>query len=106
MRLKSDIQAKAVIRTAQAAGAFAAVVRRGDSDAGDLVVKVNRLDGTAQLFARYPQADGRFLFSPASDTPEPEGRVDEALQRRLQTDPDLWVVEVEDRQGRSFTDTL
>jgi len=41
-RLKTDIRVSAILRRAQGAGAFAAVLRRGDPDAGALWVIVRQ----------------------------------------------------------------
>ena len=49
--LKTAIWASALIRTAQAGGAYATVVRKGDADAGAVLVKVATLDGRARLYA-------------------------------------------------------
>ena len=51
MRLKSAIWVAAYLKRAQQAGAFAGVVQRGDDAAGAIFIKINRLDGTADLFA-------------------------------------------------------
>ncbi len=55
MRLKSAIWVAAYIRRCNGEGAFAAVRRRGAEDAGAIFIKLNRLDGTAELFAPAPQ---------------------------------------------------
>lgn len=86
-----------------------AVVNKGASDAGAIFVKVNRLDGTFDLFGPAPQAlvethqshDRQFecLISAA-----PEDEIDARLRREGEFDPDFWLVEVEDRQARHFLD--
>ena len=55
MRLKSAIWVAAYIRRCNGEGAFAVVRRRGAEDAGAIFIKLNRLDGTAELFAPAPQ---------------------------------------------------
>jgi hypothetical protein len=105
MRLKSEIWVKAYIRRCHAAGAFAAVVARGDADAGVILVKVAHLDGTADLFAPAPAGyasdDGeRRWVEVAHRIPERDADARIATERRL--DSDTWIIEVEDRQGRNF----
>src|SRR5712672_6755 len=56
MRLKSSIWVAAYIRRCQVEGLFAAVRRHGADEAGAIFVKVNRLDGTADLYGPAPQA--------------------------------------------------
>lgn len=107
MRLKAEIWIKAYLRGCSAAGVPAVVVRHGDDDAGAIFIKVNRLDGTARLFGPAPAglASGTLdrqwtahLDRPATS----EADIDAYLARQLEFDPDLWVVELEDRQGRHF----
>jgi hypothetical protein len=113
MRLKSAIWVAAYIRRCQTEGAFAAVRRRGAEEAGAIFVKLNRLDGTAELFGPAPQSvfdDARpadRLFSRClAEQPAPEARIEERLAREVSFDPDAWIVEVEDRCGRHFLDRV
>lgn len=102
MLLSTDVWVGALIRRAELGGAFAAVARKGDPRAGAVLVKaVNRGDGSARLYAEATRADGdRIWMQPVASTEEPE--LDAYVQRSLRIDPDLWVVEIEDRQGRHF----
>ena len=101
--LRTKLWVSALVRRAETAGAFAAVVRSGDPDGGDVVVKVSLLDGRARLFAPMPGLEGRVWADPrGGETPRPEADADLYLARRSEDDPDLWIVEVEDREGRSF----
>lgn len=110
MRLKSAIFVSALIRRAQVEGAFAAVLRRGAEEAGAVFVKVARLDGTAALYGPAPQSlfdeaypvDRR--FSVVVEPGRPEADADARIARELKFDPDIHVVEIEDRQGRHFLD--
>jgi hypothetical protein len=106
MRLKSEIWVKAYIRRCASEGVPAAVVRRGDTDAGVIFIKVARLDGTAALFgpaaAGLPRAEGDRSWMIVASSAEAE--IDARVARELQIDPDTWIVEIEDRQGRHFLD--
>ena len=51
MRLKSHIWVSAYLRRLNGAFISAALVRRGDSDAGAIYIKVARLDGSCQVYA-------------------------------------------------------
>jgi hypothetical protein len=106
--LRTEIWVAALIRRAEVAGAYAAVAARGDPDAGAVVVKVNLLDGRARAFAPAWDGEGqRSWIDPlGADEPCAETSVDDYVRRRRQGDPDLWVVEIEDRRGRSFIEGL
>jgi len=113
MRLKSAIWVAAYVRRCHGEGAFAAVRRRGAEEAGAIFIKLNRLDGTAELFGPAPQSvfddahpsDRAFIRS-FGEAPVPEAKVEERLAREIRFDPDAWIVEAEDRAGRHFLDRL
>ena len=42
------------------------------------------------------------LFEPRFEAAVPQGQIDEYLARQAGYDPDIWVLEVEDRNGRAF----
>ncbi len=107
MRLKSEIWVKAYIRRCAVAGASAVVVLHGDDDAGAIYIRISRLDGSAALFGPAPAGlsdtdlDRRWV-SLLSGGFAPEADVQRYLDREAGYDSDLWIVEVEDRQGRDF----
>jgi hypothetical protein len=108
-RLKTEIRIAAHIRRAHAGGAFATIARKGDPDAGAVAVKVYLGAGVARLYVQSRDLDGNaiwrdpFEFDDApTDGSEP--RIDAWLAKEASIDPDLWIVEIEDREGRAFLD--
>ena len=107
MRLKSEIWVKAYMRRCASDGASAMLVRRGDSDAGAIYIKVSRLDGTAALYGPAPagldEARQERRWRSAFDAEwVSEAEADAHIERQIDFDPDIWIVAVEDRQGRHF----
>ncbi|MGD9815030.1 MAG: DUF1491 family protein [Hyphomonadaceae bacterium] len=102
--LKTDFWASALIRRAEIAGAFAAITRKGDQDAGAVLVKVALMDGRARLYAPARDGEGERIWLDLSAGPlgEAEADVDAYIRKRAETDPDLWVIEIEDKKGRHF----
>ncbi len=109
MRLRSDIWVSAYLRRCAVEGAFAVLRRRGAAEAGAIFVKIDRLDGTAELYGLAPQSEARdgvdrtfgLVHREATLTPaDAEAR----LKKEIGFDPDCWIVEVEDRRGRNFLD--
>lgn len=106
MRINSELWVKAYLRTCNVAGAPAYVVRRGDEHGGSIFVRINRLDGTSELYG--PAAAGlsdtisERLWSLRKTAADND--IDELVARESSFDPDLWVIEVEDKQGRHFLD--
>jgi hypothetical protein len=113
MRLKSAIWVAAYVRRCNVEGAFAAVRRRGAEEAGAIFIKLNRLDGSAELFGPAPQSSfdeahptDRAFSRSFGEHPVPEAKIEERLLKEIRFDPDAWIVEVEDRSGRHFLDTV
>lgn len=111
MRLKSALWVAAYLRRCQIEGMSAVLRRRGAEDAGAVFVRVTRLDGTSDLFGPAPQsafdavpgADRMFSASLAKQ-PAPDAEIEAYLAREIKFDPDIWIVEVEDRAGRNLLD--
>jgi hypothetical protein len=81
------------------------VVVHGDDNAGAVLVKINTLDGQAAALQRsydLMSGDRKWVELIAGV----EGDVDDAITRQRSFDPDLWVIEVEDRQGRHLLDEV
>lgn len=102
MLLSTDIWVAALIRRAELGGAFPVVVRKGDARAGTVLVKVlNRADGVTRIYAEATRGDGERVWMRPAPSDE-EADVDRYIERSIRIDPDLWVVEIDDRQGRHF----
>jgi hypothetical protein len=103
-RLKTEIRVAAQVRRAAIAGAFATVARRGDPDAGAVAVKVYLGARRARLFVEARNESGEAIWREPLEGEADEAAVDQFLEKETRFDRDLWIVEIEDRQGRSFTD--
>jgi hypothetical protein len=113
MRLKSGIWVAAYLRRCQIEGTAAVLRRRGAEDAGAIFIKVSRLNGLAELYGPAPQSafdearPSDRAFSPAlSGDARSDADVEAYLAKQIRFDPDLWIVEVEDRAGRHFLDQI
>lgn len=107
MLLSSDLWVSALIRRAQIEGAYATVVKKGDTRAGSVIVKAyDTSTRTARLFTEAFGTDGDSLWIQPV-TSDSESELDAYIARQRGYDPDLWVVEIEDKQGRHFiTETV
>ena len=99
-RLKTSIWAAALIRRAQAGGAFAAVLHKGDPDSGSVMLSVRGGDGLHVLYQSATSMDGSRLWM--ASAPAPEHEVSGKITKRRSGDSDLWVIEIEDCAGRHF----
>lgn len=99
-RLKSRLLVQALIRRAEVAGLAALVVRKGDEDAGGIMLVVDRFVAGNRLYDRVRDGAGALVWAAADggvalDPPD----LAERLERAVKRDPDLWLVAVEDPRG-------
>ncbi|MEM8987869.1 MAG: DUF1491 family protein [Pseudomonadota bacterium] len=99
-RVKTGIWVAAYVRRCAASGAAAFIAAKGDPDAGAVLVKIATLDGQARLLLPSRDLEGRSVWRTAKAGAETD--VDAYAARERQIDSDLWIVEVEDKDGRHF----
>ena len=98
-RLAAGFWVGAYLRRLAGEDIMAFVVAHGDETAGAVLVKQNTLDGQARVFQRsFDPMSGARVWMMLAEGEEPE--MDAAIARQRRSDPDLWVIEVEDREGR------
>ncbi|MWB76464.1 DUF1491 family protein [Pseudooceanicola sp. 216_PA32_1] len=103
MRLITSIWVSAYLTRLRQENIPAYVIAHGDDTAGAVLVKVSTLDGKAASYTRAfdPGTGQRGWTSLVSG---PESEVDAAIHRQRGYDPDLWVIEIEERTGRHLLD--
>ena len=102
MQLSSDIWVYALIRRVELGGSFATVVRKGDARGGAVLVKtINRRTGEVRLWSEASGRGGEPVWM-RPVTSEVEADLDAYVERAARIDPDIWVVEIEDADGRRF----
>ena len=103
IRLTARFWVDAWLARLRAAGLSGYVLSHGDDTSGAVLVKCARLDGTAIVWTRrFNLMTGHSEWAVLSDGPEAE--VDALLSREGSRDPDLWIVEVENRKGDALLD--
>jgi hypothetical protein len=102
-RLATGVWVSAYLTRLRLAEIPAYVTAKGDETAGAVVVKVALLDGTARAFERRSDlmTGGRAWIVLVEGS---EAEVDALVTRTRGRDPDLWVIELEDRRGRTLLD--
>lgn len=106
-RLQSKIWISAYIRQCTVKTVPAAVVAKGDETAGAILLRVNRLDGTSRVFGVVYGPDGeRRWETVTAEDPCADETADAYIDRSRQRDPDLWVVEIENRSGDPMIDGI
>ena len=102
-RVKSRLWVEALLRRCQTEGKFGAVVKSGADEAGAVYVTINHLNGGYDLLEPPPgpshDDEGQRQFAKSFAAPMPWPDVQQLFDRRLKSDADLWLVEIEDRSG-------
>lgn len=99
MRVTSEFFISALIRRVFSSGGFAAVERRGATEAGAVFIRQRFRDGLETLYGPAPQS----VFDEDDDDRRFEIRVERCeaadcntiIARELRFDADLWLVELE-----------
>jgi hypothetical protein len=111
MSVKSAIWVQAHLRRCNAMGLAAMLIRRGAEEAGSIYVKINRLDGRVLLIGPAPgpahdHRGERRWVKPLGDAAVLEADADAYLRRIHSRDPDIWIIEIEDRSGTGLLDLV
>lgn len=100
-KLKAKLFVHAAIRRCGIEAIPVVVARKGDEDAGTVMVKVNRGDRSAEVYTQARDAAGTLGWLKATGPePVPEDKADAYISRAREVDYDVWVLEVDSRDGR------
>lgn len=100
-RLKTALWVQACVRRGDLEGISVTVAHRGERDAGSVLVKLNRFEHGCTVLSETRDPEGRRAWLRGTGpAPVPEADADAYIARNRKFDPDLWVLEIEDRQGR------
>ncbi len=99
-RLPTELWVKAHVRRCLAEGVPATVARRGEKMGGLVLLKLNQLNDGCRVLSQTRDLEGRLAWLPAlGGVLVEESEADSYIQRAVQRDPDLWVIEIEHRDG-------
>jgi GMP synthase (glutamine-hydrolysing) len=100
-RLKTELWVQACIRRGDLDGVPVMVLRKGDPTSGAILVKRNRFEQGCSVLVETRDAEGgRAWYAGTGPDPVDEATADAYLERSRSRDPDLWIIEIEDRRGR------
>jgi len=97
-RLATELWVAAYMRRATVHGDPVVLARRGDATRGAVLLKLNRFERGWQVLSQARDPAGRLGWIAGAAAAEAEA--DAYIARALARDPDLWVLEVEDRAVR------
>lgn len=104
-RLKTHLQVSAAVRLGSGLAIPVTVARKGEPDSGSVAIKLVQARDRVSVLVQFRDMDGKLHWMRATG-PEPkaEAECDAYLEKAIRRDPDLWVVEIEDRDGRHLFD--
>ncbi len=102
-RLPAHLEVSGLVRRVQQEGGFAAILAKGEREAGTVLVVLAHRGAPQRAFERMPLASGerRWALAREEDPADPQ-TFSAWLDRRRGQDPDLWVVELDVPQGERF----
>ncbi len=102
-RLQSSILVNALVRRAESVGGFAAVLARGDSNAGAMLVILAEKGRKLRILERSLQGKGRYSWQDiGSQALANTDETEKFLTRRRWYDPDLWLIELDVPSAERF----
>ena len=105
-RLATSVLVGGLMRKAQGEGGFAAILAKGDSTAGAVIVILHERGGPQRVLERILQPDGAYQWQETTgqviDRITKNEDVPAFVARRRRFDPDLWVVELDIPSAERF----
>lgn len=99
-RLKAGLWVEAQLRVCDINCLFAAVVKKGDSDSGSVLIKHNRFHDGCAVFVPVTTMEGaRGWMHGLKEAYVNERDADAYIARQVKRDPDVWVIEIEDQKN-------
>ena len=100
-RLKTKLWVQAQLRLCDQRNISAVVLRKGDEDAGAVLVKLDRRDLGCTVYTQIRTSEGEAAWlAGTGKTPVTSAEADAYIARQVGRDWDLWVLEIDDREGR------
>ena len=94
-RIKSGLWVRVALRMGEQDGRYGTILRKGDADAGGILVVLRGREGLSVL-SQVRGADGELGWLRATGpVPVEQSRADDYITRQIRFDPDLWVIEFE-----------
>jgi hypothetical protein len=102
-RLPTHLWVMAEVRRCGSEGIPVVVARRGERTGGMVLLRVNRLEAGSLLLNEARDIEGGRLgwMAALQGRLVPDAEAQSYIDRAVKRDPDLWVVEIEDRLGRN-----
>lgn len=105
-RLTSATFVSALLRLAQQEGGFAVVAKRGDEQAGAVLIVLAERGQPVDVLERLLTREGRYAWASPLSATHNAADIDKFLEKRRRFDPDSWVVELDTASAERFADEI
>lgn len=101
-RLPTHLWLEAKIRELMGEGLSVYVAHKGEKMGGLVLLKISDMAGACKLLTQQRDIEGVLGWKNAReiDVVE-EGEAESYIKRSIERDPDLWVIEIEDREMKN-----
>jgi len=101
-RLPTELWVQAHLRRCSIDAMPAALLRRGEPERGTVLLKLNQIEAGCRILTQARDLDGRLGWLAAlGGKLVAEAEADAYIARAVERDPDLWVIEIENPDGRN-----
>jgi hypothetical protein len=101
-RLPTELWVQIHLRRCSVDATPVALLRRGEPERGTVLLKLNQIEAGCRILSQARDLEGRLGWLAAlGGKLVPEAEADAYIARAIDRDPDLWVIEIEDRTGRN-----
>ena len=107
-RLKTFIWVQAQQRYCERNNLPIYILKKGELNVGAVILKISILDGRCRVFTQISSVDGKTAWQSWSPDNKPvlESKADKYIAKQMATDPDIWVIEIEDSGGHFKLDSI
>lgn len=101
-RLPTSLWVDAHLRHLNEQGRAYYIVQKGAYASGTVLLKINLLDGNVRVLTQIRDMDGKLGWMGALGQERvAESEADQYIRRAMDRDPDVWVIEIEDKDGKN-----
>ena len=99
-RIPTALWVDAHLRKCAAEAIPAYVINKGAYASGTVLVKLNNLEGSCVLLVQQRDLEGNlgWMYAGGQEERLAEKEADAYIRRSIDRDPDVWVIEIEDRE--------
>lgn len=105
-RLTSGFEVSALRRLAEATGGSAVVARKGDDERGQILLCLTHRGAYRTFLERALQMSGEYRWERVGPAPDRADEADSFVKRRIDFDPDLWLIDLDVPDPERFIATL